>query len=84
MPKPRSRRKDRRGSARTSPEPEAKGPSPRWVVALMCGFLLLGLLWIVLYYIVPTLPLISDLGGWNLIIGMGFITAGFITATQWR
>jgi len=84
VPKSRIRRKNRSGDNRERPEPEAKGPSPRWVVPLMCGFLLFGLFWIVLYYMVPTLPLISSLGGWNLIIGMGFITGGFITATQWR
>lgn len=51
----------------------------------MVTLLVLGLLWIVVYYITEaSLPLMSTLGGWNLVIGMGLITAGFIMATKWR
>jgi hypothetical protein len=39
---------------------------------------LLGLFWVVLYYMFQDdLPLVGDLGGWNLVIGMGFIAVGF-------
>ena len=49
------------------------------------GWLVLGLAWIVVYYVTQaSLPVMSALGGWNLIIGMGLITAGFIAATKWR
>ena len=51
----------------------------------MVTFLVLGLLWIVVYYLTEgQLPLMSSLRGWNLVIGMGLITAGFVTATKWR
>ncbi|HEX2360434.1 MAG TPA: cell division protein CrgA [Jiangellaceae bacterium] len=61
------------------------GISSRWVAPLMVTLLVLGLLWIVVYYLTESsLPLMSALGGWNLVIGMGLITAGFITATKWR
>jgi hypothetical protein len=51
----------------------------------MVVLLLLGLAWIVLYYLVEgDLPLMRELGGWNLVIGMGLITGGFITATKWK
>jgi len=46
---------------------------------------LVGLFWVVLYYMFQDdLPLVGDLGGWNLIIGMGFIAVGFVFATQWE
>lgn len=46
---------------------------------------LLGLFWVVLYYMFQdSLPLVGDLGGWNLVIGMGFIAFGFVFATQWE
>jgi hypothetical protein len=46
---------------------------------------LLGLIWVVLYYTLQEdLPFTGDLGGWNLIIGMGLIGVGFIFATQWE
>jgi hypothetical protein len=51
----------------------------------MVTLLVLGLAWIVVYYIArDSVPLMSDLRGWNLVIGMGLITAGFITATRWK
>jgi hypothetical protein len=57
----------------------------RWVAPLMVTLLVLGLAWIVVYYLTEgNLPGMSALGGWNLVIGMGLITAGFITATKWR
>lgn len=61
-----------------------KGPSPRWVVVLMLAFFLVGLLWIVAYYLAPTAPLLSGLGSWNMIIGFGLILMGFLLATRWR
>ncbi|MEW1836782.1 cell division protein CrgA [Nonomuraea angiospora] len=30
----------------------------------------LGVAWIVLYYVDPTLPILSDLGNWNLLAGV--------------
>jgi hypothetical protein len=58
--------------------------SPRWLVPVMLTSFLLGLLWIVVYYIVPNMPLISDLGGWNLVIGFALIMVGFGLSTRWR
>ena len=35
-----------------------------------------GLAWIVVFYIAPDLKYMTDLGNWNLVIGMVFIAAG--------
>ncbi|WP_026874121.1 cell division protein CrgA [Jiangella gansuensis] len=85
MPISRRRRKD---DDYTPPErrevkdPTASGP---WVVPTMIALLVVGLVWIVIYYLVgEDIPLIQDLGGWNLLIGMGLITGGFMTATRWK
>ena len=83
---PESRRR-RRNDDYTPPPREERGSvfSGRWVAPMMVTLLVLGLAWIVVYYIAgQDLPLMSTLGGWNLVIGMGLITAGFITATQWK
>lgn len=57
----------------------------RWVAPTMVTLLLLGLIWIVVYYIAGSeIPVMQDLGGFNLVIGMALITGGFITATQWK
>lgn len=59
--------------------------SPPWVPALMVTMFVLGLIWLVVYYLVgTTAPVMSTLGAWNLLVGIGFIGIGFGVATQWR
>jgi hypothetical protein len=65
----------------TPPVPKDVKVSPWWVPALMGGFLLLGALVILLNY-VNVLP--GSVTNWYLLIGLALITAGFVTATQWR
>lgn len=84
MPESRNRRR-----IRFTPPKAAAADRPkqggRWVVPTMLTLLLVGLAWIVVYYIAGTeVPVMRDLGSWNLLIGMGLISAGFAVATQWR
>ena len=61
------------------------GQSSPWVPALMVTCFLLGLAWLVVYYLAGTqVPGMSALGNWNLLIGIGAIAAGFVVSTQWR
>ncbi|MDR1430648.1 MAG: cell division protein CrgA [Propionibacteriaceae bacterium] len=78
-------------------EKKAKKPaspgSGSWVVPTFLTLLLLGIAWLVVYYVTASLgiyiPVISapteqgGLGGWNIIIGMALIAASFIVSTQW-
>ena len=77
-----------RGTPKYQPQEPAKsvdkGPSPRWLVVLMVAFFVVGLLWIVVYYLAPSAPFISTLGTWNMIIGFGLILVGFMLSTRWR
>jgi uncharacterized RDD family membrane protein YckC len=62
-----------------------KGPSPVWVPALMLGLMIIGVAWLVVFYMVGNdMPVVGDLGNSNLLIGFGFIVAGFGLSTQWR
>ena len=59
----------------------------RGVVVGMLGCFLIGLTWIVVYYVTSqdaNVPLISDLGNYNLLIGIGFMATGFVYATKWE
>jgi hypothetical protein len=59
----------------------------RGVVVGMLGSFLIGLAWIVVYYVTSqdaNVPLISDLGNYNLLVGIGFMATGFIFATKWE
>lgn len=57
--------------------------SPRWLPITMVVLWVVGLLWIVLWYMVP-IPFLTGLGSWNILIGFGCIAAGFLLATRWR
>ena len=62
-----------------------KGPSPAWVPALMIALMLVGVAWLVVFYMVgSSMPVVGGLSNYNLLIGFGFIVAGFALSTQWR
>ena len=57
--------------------------SPAWLAPVMVANFLIGLFWIVIYYVNTNLP-IGGLGNWNMAIGFTFIAVGFSLATKWR
>jgi hypothetical protein len=65
----------------TPPIPKEQKVSPRWVPILMFTLLGLGVLVIVLNYL-DLLP--GDTSNTYLLIGLGLITGGFITATNYH
>lgn len=82
MPKSRVRQKP----AYTPPPTRSakKKVSPPWVAPLMLGLFLVGILWLILFYVTNGSIPVSALGNWNLIVGFAFIIAGFGVSTQWR
>lgn len=83
MPKSRIRQK----AAFTPPPTKlpAKLRRPRaWVPWVMCGFFLIGLLWIVTYYVTSTKYPMEAWGNWNIVVGFSGIAAGFAISTQWK
>jgi hypothetical protein len=59
----------------------------RGVVVGMLGSFLIGLLWIVVYYITGSsieVPVMKDLDQYNLVVGIGFMAVGFVYATKWE
>ena len=62
----------------------ADAPNPVWFKPVMFGFMLVGLLWIIVFYISQgTLP-IPSLASWNILIGFGIAFIGFLMTTRWR
>ncbi|NCZ58364.1 MAG: hypothetical protein EBY75_08755 [Actinobacteria bacterium] len=45
---------------------------------------LVGLFWIVVFYVTQTSYPIPGIGAWNMVIGFSFIGFGFTLATKWR
>ena len=58
--------------------------SPQWLAPTMVAAFLIGLFWIVVFYVSQTVYPIRGIGAWNMIIGFGFIGVGFSLATRWR
>jgi hypothetical protein len=59
----------------------------RGVVIGMLTCFLVGLTWIVLYYFTANdtdFPLFSDLGQYNLLVGISLMATGFVYATKWE
>lgn len=82
---PSSRLRLRRRSVSSPPEKKAvRVSSPRWLVPVMLACFVVGLLWIVVFYVTQTAYPVPDLGSWNLAIGFAFIGVGFALSTQWR
>ena len=85
MPESRSRKPSR--YPRTGATAAARPPrtASRWIAPLMCACWVLGLLWIVTYYVAgDRIGFLESLGNWNLLIGMGFIILGFVFAVRWE
>jgi cell division protein CrgA len=58
--------------------------NPRWLVPLMVGCFVLGLLWVVVYYVTQTDYPIGSIENYNMLIGFGLIAAGFVLSTRWK
>jgi hypothetical protein len=64
-------------------------PSPRWYPIVMLVVLLLGLAWLVVYYMTssgtnPHIPVMGDIGAWNFAVGFGILVVGLVMAVKWR
>ncbi len=61
-----------------------EAPNPVWFKPVMFGFMLIGLAWIIVFYVSQGRLPIADLGSWNILIGFGIAFVGFLMTTRWR
>ena len=78
-----------RPKTRTKPAAQetAKGedaPNPVWFKPVMFGFMLVGLAWIIVYYVSQNSWPIPALGAGNILVGFGIMFIGFLMTTRWR
>lgn len=57
--------------------------NPGWFVPLFCALLIIGLVWVVVYYLTGNYP-IPNIDFWNLVIGFGIMLVGFLMTMWWR
>ncbi len=90
MPKSKVRKKaDTPVRASSTAPSRALAPSPSWYPIVMGVVLLLGLAYLVVYYLTsagssPHVPVMADLGAWNFAIGFGVMLLGLVMAVRWR
>ena len=61
-------------------------PTAQWYLIVMFGLMLLGLAWLVAYYLAgEKIPVMKDLETWqNFAIGFGLAVAGLLMTMRWR
>lgn len=62
----------------------APPPNPTWFVPVMVGLMVIGLLWVVTYYLTAGQYPVTAWHNWNLAIGFAFMISGFLMTTRWR
>ena len=90
MPKSKVRKKGdvaaphalRSASAGTT---RALAPSPTWYPIVMAAILIIGLAYLVAYYLASDdIGFMRSLGAWNFAVGFGILVAGLVMAVRWR
>lgn len=93
MPESSSRKKPAKVSKPRAPklpiENTEELPNPVWFKPVMFGFMILGLVWIITYYVSSAqYPLGAgtpwNLQNWNILIGFGIAMVGFMMSTRWK
>ncbi|MFB7130010.1 MULTISPECIES: cell division protein CrgA [Streptomycetaceae] len=82
MPKSRLRKKSDYTPPTTAAVKISSGRG--WVAPLMLALFLIGLVWIVTYYVTSGTYPVESWRNWNILVGFGFIAAGFGVSTQWK
>ena len=64
--------------------PREQAPNPVWFKPVMFGFMIVGLLWIIVFYLSNGRWPIAELANWNILVGFGIMFVGFLMTTRWR
>ncbi|MBK8734301.1 MAG: cell division protein CrgA [Actinomycetales bacterium] len=59
-------------------------PNPTWWAPVFVTLLVLGLIWIVVFYVTQGAWPIQAFGYWNLIVGFGLLLTGFAMTMKWK
>ena len=58
--------------------------TPKWYVVTMVGLMIVGLLWLVTWYVTSGALPISAAGGWNIVVGFSVIMIGMFMSMKWK
>ena len=83
MPESKPRRRTAKAPVQT-PSTKTQQPNAVWFLPVMVTLMLVGLAWIITYYISDGKFPIPNISNWNIGIGFGIALAGFMMTTRWR
>ena len=63
---------------------QAYKPNPVWFKPVMFGLMIIGLLWIITFYISEGQLPVQAWESWNIVAGFGIAIVGFLMTTRWR
>lgn len=69
---------------RPSSTASAKKPSPLWLPVTAVTLIVLGILWLVVYYLSDQQYPVESWRYWNLAVGFGGMVASLILLARWR
>ncbi|WP_120004044.1 cell division protein CrgA [Nesterenkonia muleiensis] len=55
-----------------------------WYKTIMFGLMIVGLLWLITWYVTSGDLPVSAAGGWNIIIGFSIVMVGFFMTMRWK
>ena len=92
MPKSKVRKKPEsplRSEAARATSTRQMQPSPAWYPIVMSALMVLGLAYMVVYYLTssgtsPHVPVMAGLHSWNFAVGFGIMLLGLVMAVRWR
>ena len=61
-----------------------QAPNPVWFKPIMFGFMAIGFIWIIVYYVSNQQLPIAEWRYGNIIAGFGILFVGFLMTTRWR
>lgn len=59
-------------------------PNAVWFKPIMFGLMLVGLAWIITFYVSSGEYPVRSLNDWNILVGFGILFVGFLMTTRWR
>ncbi|MCI9870098.1 cell division protein CrgA [Arthrobacter humicola] len=83
MPESKPRKRTAPVAPQTSAA-EAYKPNPVWFKPVMFGLMIIGLLWIITFYITEGAFPVQAWGSLNIVAGFGIAIIGFLMTTRWR
>ena len=89
MPESKRRKKAAQTSSAQASAPKVKQVregNPVWLVPTMITMFIVGILWVVLFYLTSggaQLP-IPPIGRWNILVGFMILLTGFGLSTRWK